>query len=298
VSGASRTQDRSPSLADRLAAARASLISAGIAPAEAAVDVDVFARAILGWDRARLLADQRSAGLQGLEPRFSEWVARRAAGEPTAYIVGVKEFWGREFEVTPAVLIPRPETELVVEESARLMRSAARDGAAGPRLADIGTGSGCVAVALAAELRAARVVASDVSQEALEVARRNARRHWVEGRIAFVRTRYLTGIAGQFDLVAANPPYVRESDRDALAPWVRREPPGALFGGADGLAEIAGVIDSAAVRLRPGGWLVLEFGAGQEAGVRALVAARTGLRLDRVRADLHGLPRAAIIQRS
>jgi release factor glutamine methyltransferase len=133
------------------------------------VDVDVFATTILGWDKAALLARLREPAPAALEPRLSEWLARRERREPTAYIIGTREFWGREFLVTPAVLVPRPETEFIVEEGIRVAR-----GLPAPRIADIGTGSGILAVTLAAELPTATVVGSDVSDAALEIARENA----------------------------------------------------------------------------------------------------------------------------
>lgn len=275
-----------------LAAARERLVAAGIAPDEAAVDVDVYARTILGWDRARLLAEQRGPAPAALEPSFTAWVDRRTRHEPTAYITGIREFWGLDFEVTPAVLIPRPETEFVVEETLALLRDVA-----GPRMADIGTGSGNIAVSLAHERADAQVVATDVSGEALAVAMRNAERHGVGTRVAFVATSYLGGIDGDFDLIAANPPYVREGDRRALGRPVRHEPEVALFGGASGLRDIEGVLDTAIAKLRPHGWLVMEFGFGQEIEVQALVDARPSLRFDRFREDLQGLARTAIIQR-
>lgn len=275
-----------------LAAARTRLIGAGIPPQQAAVDADVLARAILGWDRARLLARYGEPPPAVLEPRFSEWIARRAAREPTAYITGIREFWGLPLRVTPAVLIPRPETELVVEEAL-----AALQPVAAPRVADIGTGSGCIAVALAHERRDARVVATDVSSGALLVARENALGHGVADRVALAATTYLDGISGPFDLIAANPPYVRERDRAALSRDVRHEPAVALFGGESGLRDIERVLETAAVRLRPGGWLVMEFGFGQEGDLRASVQRHGVLRLDRIRADLQGIPRTAVVQR-
>jgi release factor glutamine methyltransferase len=279
-------------LQDRLSEARTRLIGAGIQPAEAAVDVDLYARAILNWDRARLITSLPSEPPADLEPRFSQWLARREQGEPSAYIVGVREFWALEFRVTPAVLIPRPETEFVVEEALAVIR---RGGVR--RIADIGTGSGCIAIALASEVPECSVVATDVSDEALQVARDNAGRHGVADRIQFVQTSYLDGTDGHFDLIAANPPYVRDGDKPALARDVRHEPDVALFGGASGLRDIEGVLDAASERLRPEGWFIMEFGFGQEDDVRARVGQRR-LRLDHVHADLQGLPRTAIIQRA
>ena len=280
-------------LHERLADARALLSDAGIAPVEAGIDVDLYARTILGWDRATLLVEQSSSVPATLEPRFTEWIERRRRREPTAYIVGVREFWGLEFEVTPAVLIPRPETEFLVEEAVPLLRALA----AGARVADIGTGSGCVAVSIARECPLCHVTATDISPDALDVARRNAERLGVAERIAFVEASYLDRIDGPFDLIAANPPYVKEGDKPALSPDVRHEPDLALFGGTEGLRDITGVLDAAAVKLGSGGWLLMEFGYGQEEQVEQLVAARADLALLRVRSDLQGIPRTAIIHR-
>ena len=290
-------------LHERLAAAREHLVRAGIQPAEAAVDVDLYARTILKWDRARLLTSLGTPAPESLDPQFSEWIARRAQGEPSAYIVGTREFWGLEFRVTPSVLIPRPETEFIVEEALKLLQGPGISGqgpaerGGGYRVADIGTGSGCIVVALAHERADCTFVATDVSGDALAVARQNAARHGVAGRIHFVQTSYLDAIGGGFDLIAANPPYVRDGDKAALARDVRHEPDVALFGGQTGLRDIEGVLDAAIARLRPGGWFIMEFGFGQEDDVRARVASRP-FRLDHVRADLQGLPRTAIIQRS
>jgi len=279
-------------LAEHLARARARLVAAGIQPDEAAIDVDLYARTILGWDKATLLANLRETTPPALEPRLSEWLTRRERREPTAYIVGTREFWGREFLVTPAVLVPRPETEFIVEEAIQLV-----GGLPAPRIADIGTGSGILAVTLALELPAATIVATDVSDDALDVARRNAQRLGVGARIAFFNTSYLDAVDGPFDLVVANPPYVRDGDKPALSRDVRHEPDVALFGGPDGLRDVGGVLDAAVARVKSTGWFVMEFGYGQEEDVRQLIAARAALRLDRIREDLQGIARTAVIQK-
>ena len=280
------------SLFATLAAARARLVAAGIQPDEAAVDVDVYATTILGWDRATLLQNLRQAAPVALEPQFSQWIGRRERREPTAYIVGSREFWGRPFVVTSAVLIPRPETEFIIEEALVHLRTFAV-----PRIADIGTGSGILAVTLADEVPAARVTATDLSSDALEVAKQNAERHGVGARVSFLNTSYLDGVPGTFDLIVTNPPYVRDGDKPALARDVRHEPEMALFGGPDGLRDVAGVLDAAVEKLMPGGWFVMEFGYGQEDDIRRLVEARRALRLDRIRNDLQGIARTAIIQK-
>jgi release factor glutamine methyltransferase len=279
-------------LRDALGRARDRLAEAGIPADEAAIDVDLFARTILGWDRARILTSGNEPAPSALEPRFSQWITRRETREPSAYITGAKEFYGLEFEVTPAVLVPRPETEIIVEAALPLLVRTLD-----ARVADIGTGSGCIAVTLAHEARRCTVVATDVSGDALAVARRNAATYGVLDRIEFVQTSYLDGVPGEFDLIAANPPYVRELDRAGLSPSVRHEPAVALFGGAHGMRDIEGVLRAASTSLRPGGWLLMEFGFGQEDDVRARVAAEPELRMDRVVADLQGLPRTAVITR-
>jgi release factor glutamine methyltransferase len=280
------------SLSATLAGARARLVAAGIQPDEAAVDVDVYATTILGWDRATLLQNLRQPTPPALEPQFSEWIARRERREPTAYIVGVREFWGRQFIVTPAVLVPRPETEFIVEEALAVLH-----GTAAPRIADIGTGSGVLAVTLAAEVPGATVTATDLSTDALTVAQQNAERHAVATRVRFLPTSYLDNVEGTFDVIVANPPYVRDADKPALSRDVRHEPEVALFGGPDGLRDVAGTLDAAVEKLTPGGWFVIEFGYGQEDDVRRLIDARRALRLDHIRDDLQGIARTAIIQK-
>jgi release factor glutamine methyltransferase len=283
-----------PTLHDKLSAARAQLVSAGIAPAEAGVDVPLFACTILGWDRVKLLTERPGPPPSALEPTFSQWISRRIAREPAAYILGMREFWGLDFAVTPAVLIPRPETEFIVEEALEILKRFAVES---PKVADIGTGCGNIAVSLAHEVGAARVTATDLSREALLVAGSNAQRYGVDHRITFVETSYLDGVDDTFDLIAANPPYVKETDKPGLAPDVRHEPDIALFGGTSGLRDLEGVLDTATNKLTRNGWLVMEFGYGQESDVLRLVAARPALRLDRVRADLQGIPRTAVIER-
>jgi release factor glutamine methyltransferase len=283
-------------LHEAIVGARVRLMASRISAEEAAVDVDLFARTILGWDRAQIITAHASPIPSGLEPRFSEWLTRRARYEPSAYIVGVKEFWGLDFCVTPAVLIPRPETEMIVEEVLRLYRGG-EPGGPGARIADVGTGSGCIAVSIAHALPGCRMVATDVSTEALAVASENSVRHGVADRVELVATSYLDGVAGMFDAIAANPPYVRELDKVALGAEVRHEPEVALFGGDNGLRHIEGVLATAVSKLLPGGWLVMEFGAGQDDQVEALVARQPALRLEAIRGDLQGIPRTAVIER-
>ena len=281
------------SVHDRIGEARHALAGAGLNPADATLDAEVLAREALGWDRATLLARGRETVPPGFEERFSVLVARRVAREPVALIVGRREFWGLDFEVTREVLIPRPETELIVEEALDDVRAGQRCA----RIVDVGTGSGCLAVALARELPSARVVGTDVSTPALGVAWRNAVRHGVHDRVALVRTSFLDGLGGPADLIVANPPYVPEPLAGLLQPEVREfEPPHALFSGRDGMNAIRAILSDAPRVLADDGLLVVEFGFGQEL-LLGHVAERTGWRVERVRPDLQGVPRAAVLRR-
>jgi release factor glutamine methyltransferase len=281
-----------PSLHERLTEARQSLIRAGIPEVEAAVDAEVLARHVLECDRATLLTRSRDAIPSAFDRLYNPLITRRAAREPIAYIVGHREFWGLDFEVTPDVLIPRPETEFIVEEAVSIAsRTLTR------RIIDVGTGSGCLAVALAVEFPAARVVATDVSPAALDIAGRNADRHNVGGRISFVQSDLLERVEGTAQLIASNPPYVPDGAAAALQPEVARyEPSGALYAGADGLAVIRRLLAAGPRCLADDGWLVVEFGFGQAAAVRA-AAAEAGWQVARLRADLQGIPRVAVLRR-
>jgi len=279
---------------DLLAEARNRLAAAGLDAHDAAVDADVLVREAFGWDRARLLAHTGDDATAGVTARVEALVRRRAAREPVSQILGRREFWGIDVEVTPDVLTPRPETEGIVEEA--LARLTERDRAW--RIADVGTGSGCLAVVLARERTRASVAASDLSEEALGVARRNAARHGVAARVRFVRGSLLDAFTGPFDLVVSNPPYITTGDMIRLPPEVRdHEPRLALDGGADGLDVVRALIRSAASRMAPGAWLVFEIGAGQDVAVSRLLRDSSALELVTVRADLAGIPRTVVARR-
>jgi release factor glutamine methyltransferase len=284
-------------LVQHLHDARARLQSAGVAEAAATFDAELLARHVLGWDRATLLARRAEPAPDTFLPKFEEVIERRARREPAAFIIGSREFWNLELEVTRDVLIPRPESEFIVEEALAAVR---HGGATGPRtILDVGTGSGCLGIALAGEFPAARVMAIDISAAALIVAQRNARRHGVGDRVTFVQGHLLDPVRGHVDLIVANPPYVRRPEAIALQIEVARfEPPVALYGGADGLELLRPLIVAAADRLTPGGALVLEFGFDQADDVAALVDRHAPLRLERFREDLQGLPRVAVIRRN
>ena len=228
---------------------------------------------------------------------FQDSLKRRAAGEPFQYIAGRQEFYGLEFEVTPDVLIPRPETELLVETALALLKATEA-----PLLCDVGTGSGCVAVTLLHELRGARGLALDISPAALAVAARNAARHGVEERLRLLVSDCFDALrsgehAGlRFDLVASNPPYVAESEIEGLQREVRdHEPRVALTPGGDGLAVIRRLVAEAPRFLEPGGHLLLEIGFDQHERVGALIDPSVWTLLD-IHRDLQGIPRTVALR--
>ena len=295
----------------RILDARQRFECAGIESAGAAIDADVLARhALGGWERGQLLVRRHDACPPGFSGIFEALVRRREQREPIGYITGHREFWGLDIEVGPGVLIPRPETEFLVEEALSRLSPEGADPGGRPvaaearrpvrvRIADVGTGSGCIAVAIARWLPSAEVVAIDASEEALAVSRRNATRHDVSSRVRFLKADLLAGVAGPFDAVVSNPPDVPAPDIAGLQPEVRdHEPLQALSGGEDGLDVVRRLVPEAAAVLRPGGWLLFEFGFGQADGVRAVIAAETRLELVDVRADLAGIPRVAVARRT
>lgn len=282
-------------LHDHVTAARDRLIRAGIRGESAELDAEVLARHVLGWDRAAYLSNRHDAIPPPFEARYAGLVARRERREPVPFITGHREFWGLDFEVTRDVLIPRPETELIVEETLTLV---GRRASAEWSIVDAGTGCGCIAIALALEFPAARLTGTDISPAALSVASRNAAGHGVGDRIAWVETSFLAGLDESPDLIVSNPPYVPAAAAPALQPEVRDyEPAVALVGGTDGLEGLRELVTQAAAHLRPGGWLVVEFGLGQEDPFRALVEACPALSVVSVREDLQGIARTAVVQR-
>ena len=279
---------------DLVQGARDRFMEAGINANLASLDAEVLARKVLGWDRARFITERHEPATSSFLLNFEYVVARRVRREPISYITGTREFWGIDFEVTPDVLIPRPETELIIEEALERIETHSR-----PVILDVGTGSGCIAVVLAREIPGARVIATDVSGGALEVARRNAARHGVTDRIRFVETSFLDGIDDAANLIVSNPPYVPSVSAPGLTPEVRDyEPSVALFGGEDGLKNLRSVIEASLPRLLPGGWLIMEFGYGQDEQVATLVPEYPGLTLTKIRHDLQDIPRTAVIRKS
>jgi release factor glutamine methyltransferase len=223
---------------------------------------------------------------------FGALLQRREQREPVAYLTGHREFYGLDFWVTPDVLIPRPETELLVESAIRLAA-----GTASLTIADIGTGSGCIAIALAKSIPAAKLLAVDVSAKALRVAQQNAQQNNVSARILFLQSSLLTPLAQPVDMIVSNPPYVSKPQLDTLMPEIKYyEPALALDGGEDGLNIIEELLSQAREKLSPGGSLLVEIGAFQGAAITRLAQETfPGLRVE-LRQDLAGLDRLLVIQ--
>ena len=245
----------------------------------------------LSCDRAYFYAhpERELTAAEGL--RYDEVLAERIRGVPAQYITGHQEFWGMDFIVTPAVLIPRPETEHLIETVLQL--KAAGEGARPAQalqIVDVGTGSGCIALALAKELPDAEIHATDISSAALEIARANAARLQLDSRVQFHETDLLHGLgSGIFDFVVSNPPYVGESEGDQVQLEVRKfEPRQAVFAGPTGLEVISRLIPQARDALKPGGWLALEVSGTIVDEVRGLLSGWNGVQVTK---DLQGIPR-------
>lgn len=227
--------------------------------------------------------------------RYDEALSRRATGVPAQYITGHQEFWGLDLIVTPAVLIPRPETEHVIETVVELAKHEARAGGSAFRIVDVGTGSGAIALALAKEFPDAEIHATDISPEALEIARANAARHDLSSRIHFHETDLLAGVPGAFDFVVSNPPYVGESEEDSVQLEVRKfEPRNAVFAGQSGLEVIERLIPQAHAALRTGGWLVFEISATIAHDIPKLLPSWKDVAISK---DLQGLDRVVRAQK-
>jgi release factor glutamine methyltransferase len=264
---------------------------------------------VAGRDRTWLYAHPEDEISAEQEARFLSLVERRIAGEPTQHLTGKQEFWGLEFEVTRDVLIPRPETEHVIEVA--LDRLAVRELRAGRkqtlsgdglRIADVGTGSGCVAIALAKDLPGAKFIATDISAAALQVAQRNAERHKFADRIEFVRTNLLEGVeaspeSARFDLIASNPPYIGRREGPTLQREVRdHEPEIALYGGEEGYELYGALVTQAAAHLKTGGIAVFELGHDSLPAVQPLFETPDWARVG-VTNDLAGIPRVIAAER-
>lgn len=258
----------------------------------AELDARLLVGAALGLDLTGLIAAAARPLTRDESMRLEDFARRRLAGEPVARILGIKEFWGLSLQLSPATLVPRPDTETVVELALEIWHAERRPD---HRLciADIGTGSGAILLALLSELPGACGIGTDISLAALQIANSNAAHLGFTPRAAFVACDYAAALSGVFDLVVSNPPYIRSAEIAGLANEVREyDPPGALDGGADGLDAYRALIPQAAHLLAPRGTLVVEAGLGQSSHIQGLMTA-AGLTLKwPPKADLAGVPRA------
>lgn len=256
------------------------------------LNAEILLMFVLNCDRAYLYAHPERELTPNEEARYQEALARRASGVPSQYITGHQEFWGLDFIVTPAVLIPRPETEHLIEAVLPLAKALPH-----PRIADVGTGSGCIAITLAKELEKAEIYATDISTAALEVARANAARHEQQARIKFQETDLLHGLPfNYFDFVVSNPPYVGESEEDAVQLEVRKhEPRAAVFAGPSGTEVIERLIPQAHAALKPGRWLMMEISGTIADTVQQLLR---GWAQVKTIPDLQGIPRVIVANKS
>ncbi len=302
------TPSTQPSVAQLLSEAAAELTACKVLNPR--LDAEVLLAHILGTQRAGLYTRLHDPLPREHAEAFRPLVHRRAQREPLQYITGVREFWSLEFKVDPRVLIPRPETEVVVEVALRLLlQSAIRFGLTFPlampsaiptrRVLDVGTGSGCIAIALAKELSQAEIWATDVSQDALAVASENAQHHGVAERVRFCQGDMFAPVAEYhpgFDLIVTNPPYIAHDDLAVLQPEVRNwEPRGALDGGVDGLDFYRRLLSEGPTYLCSGGWLVMEIGQGQSTEVMRLMRERRDLTESFCVPDYAGHTRVAVV---
>lgn len=254
----------------------------------------------LACDRAYLYGHPERELTDVEHVRYNDALAQRAKGIPAQYITGHQEFWGMDFIVSPAVLIPRPETEHVIERVLELLRDWCgilnpQDASTRLRLVDVGTGSGCIALALAKELPQVEIHATDLSADALEIARTNAARLNLQERVLFHQTDLLSGIEGRFDVVVSNPPYVGLAEEDQVQLEVRKfEPRSAVFAGESGLEIIERLVPQAHAILKPSGWLVMEMSGTIADRARQLLAAWANVQ---VAPDLQGIPRVLSAQK-
>jgi release factor glutamine methyltransferase len=264
--------------------------SAGIDSAE--LDARTLIGAALNLDLTGLIASSSRTLTASEAAQLNECTRRRLTGEPVARIIGTKEFWGLPLKLSAATLVPRPDTETVVERALEIFRAECKQDHA-LRIADLGTGSGAILLALLSELPRAQGIGTDVSADALNTAEANAAQLGLAGRASFVRCDYAAGLSGSFDLIVSNPPYIRSADIAGLATEVRdHDPHLALDGGADGLAAYRALIPQSAALLVPGGALVVEAGQGQSSAIETLMTA-AGLTVDGgPKNDLAGIFRA------
>ncbi|HEX2491672.1 MAG TPA: peptide chain release factor N(5)-glutamine methyltransferase [Blastocatellia bacterium] len=263
------------------------------------LDAQTLLAEAIGKDRSYLIINFNQQISEDVLSKYQTMVSRRAAGEPLQYITGHQEFFGLDFEVTSDVLIPRPETELIVEETIRLVQQNRIARSVPPLIIDVGAGSGCIAVTLARELGDARLIASDISMPALRVARRNAARHALDNRVGFVASDLLDAFAEKSfaDFILSNPPYVSNVEIPTLQREVRDwEPQVALTDSNDGLSIYRRLLKDASSRLKPGGYLICEMGYTQSERISAMVD-REVWGEARLLEDLQGIPRTIVLRK-
>jgi release factor glutamine methyltransferase len=267
--------------------------------ASARLDAEVLLAHACHCERIELYTAFDTVPEDNVRVKFREFVKRRGEGTPVAYLVGYREFYSLNFKVTHDVLVPRPETEFLVVTAIDLVKNFESDGQA-IEIADIGTGSGAIAVTVAKHVEQGKLTATDISQEAIEVASENAAQHGVSERITFVNCDLMSGIEPnrRFDLILSNPPYIGENERQSLPPDVRdHEPPQALFAGPDGTDVIRRLIPTAAQYLRPGGWLAMEISPQIEASVCELIRENGEFEAPSLTKDLSGFARVVQCRR-
>ncbi len=281
-------------IADAIREGAAIFHDAGLA--EARREAGGLLQHVIGRDRTFVLAHPEEQLTEGQLQIFQELLKRRAAGEPLQYLTAEQSFFGLDFEVAAGVLIPRPETELLVELALEAIQ-----GTQASRICDVGTGSGCIAITLLHERTDAHAVAIDISAAAIEIAKRNAVRHQVESRLTFVHANCFSSLSPaefSFDLIVSNPPYLAEVDFPGLPREVKdHEPREALAGGPDGLDVVRRLLSESAAFLKPGGNLLIEIGFNQASAVQSLLEQQEWL-VKGIRPDLQGIPRVVVLQKS
>jgi release factor glutamine methyltransferase len=262
---------------------------------DAVLEAEILLRYFLDLDRVALHLDERILETGDLAD-FEQLVTRRLSREPLSYIVGEKEFWSLPFKVSPAVLIPRPETELLIEG---VLKRIDDPGAYAGTILDLGSGSGVIPVVLARELPRARLVGIDISRAALALAAENGRRHGVADRVNWLQGDWFGPIwpGSLFDFILANPPYVAENCRDQLEPELDFEPGQALYAGADGMTAIRRFVPQSPAYLKAGGWFLMEIGSDQEVPVTEVIRTIPDLELLEILKDYGGLPRLAVARK-
>ena len=270
---------------------------------EAKIDAEYLLSHILKCKRQELYLNPDTQLTNQEINTFKGFIQKRSKREPLQYIIGEEEFRGLVFKVTRDVLIPRPETELLVEEAVSLISNLQTPAPKQPTIIDLCTGSGCIAVSIAKEIEECRVYATDISEKALAIAKENAKRHSVENRISFLQGSFLEplkgkGLEGKIDIMLSNPPYVSKKDMKKLQPEIKEyEPPLALYGGEDGLDSYRTIIPEALTYLKNGGYLILEIGYGQAEGVKELFGKNLAYGEIEIIKDLSGIERVVKAKR-